>query len=85
MWYRKTLTYKIKMWFFHLTFKDIKQVNRKFLEEFNIQINEKMKDYLGEELLEILTPNFTTTDYDSTIIFKITIMGTFQNYFDYIF
>ena len=25
MWYRKTLQYKIKMWFYHLTFSDIKK------------------------------------------------------------
>lgn len=24
LWYRKTLLYKIKMWFYHLTFRDIK-------------------------------------------------------------
>lgn len=25
IWYRKTLRYKIKMWFYHLTFNDIKK------------------------------------------------------------
>ena len=24
MWYRKTLRYRVKMWFYRLTFKDIK-------------------------------------------------------------
>ena len=42
-----------------------------------------MKKYLGEELIEILTPNFTTTNYDSTIVCKISIMGAFKKYFDY--
>ena len=42
-----------------------------------------MIEYLGEELIDILTPNFTTTDDNSLIIFKISIMGTFKHYFDY--
>ena len=62
---------------------DIKQVNRKVLENFSEQINNQMKEYLGEELIEILTPNFTTTNYDSTIVCKISIMGAFKKYFDY--
>ena len=42
-----------------------------------------MKKYLGEEILNILTPDYTTTDYDSTIICKISIMGAFKKYFEY--
>ena len=42
-----------------------------------------MKKYLGEELLDNLTPDFSTTDYDSDIIFKISIMGAFKKYFEY--
>ncbi len=58
-------------------------VDKKILEDFSIQINEKAKKYLGEELLEKLTPNFTTTNYDSLIISKISIMGVFKKYFTY--
>ena len=42
-----------------------------------------MKEYLGEDILETLTPNFTTTNYDSTIVCKLSIMGAFKKYFDY--
>ena len=42
----------------------IDQVNRKVLENFSEQINEKMKKYLGEKLVDILTPNFSTSTYD---------------------
>ena len=42
-----------------------------------------MIEYLGEEILENLTPNFTTTNYNSLIISKLSIMGSFQKYFDY--
>ena len=61
----------------------IEQVNRKVLENFAEQINEKMKKYLGEKLVDILTPNFTTSNYDSKIVCKISIMGAFKKYFDY--
>ena len=39
--------------------------------------------YLGKNILDTLTPNFSTTTYDSTIICKISIMGAFKKYFDY--
>ena len=61
----------------------IHEVNNKMLEDFSKQINKQMKEYLGEEILDILTPNFTTTDKDKTIIFNISIMGAFKKYFNY--
>ena len=61
----------------------IEQVNRKVLENFSEQINEQMKKYLGEKLVDILTPNFSTSTYDSKIVGKISIMGAFKKYFDY--
>ena len=42
-----------------------------------------MKKYLGEKLLDILTPNFSTSNYDSKIVCKISIMGAFKKYFQY--
>ena len=62
----------------------VDEVGKETLEDFSEQINGQMKKYLGEELLNILTPNFTTTDKDKIIIFKISIMGAFQKYFKYI-
>ena len=62
---------------------DISQVNRKVLENFSEQINNQMKKYLGEKLIDILTPNFSTSTYDYKIIGKISIMGAFKKYFDY--
>ena len=61
----------------------IENVNKEILEDFSCQINEKMKKYLGEEIIQNLTPNFTTTDYNSTIICKLSIMGAFKKYFEY--
>jgi hypothetical protein len=61
----------------------IDQVDKKVLENFSEQINAQMKDYLGDEILETLTPNFTTTDYNSTVVCKISIMGAFKKYFKY--
>ena len=61
----------------------IEEISKKDLESFSEQINEQMKKYLGEEILNILTPDYTTTDYDSTIVCKISIMGAFKKYFKY--
>ncbi len=61
----------------------IEEVDRKILEDFSEQINEQMTKFLGKELIDILTPNFTTTTYDSTIVGKISIMGAFKKYFNY--
>ena len=61
----------------------INEVDNKMLENFSVQINEQMKQYLGENILNILTPNFSTTTYDYSIVCKISIMGAFKKYFDY--
>ena len=61
----------------------IEQVDKKILENFSEQINSQMEKFLGKEVIETLTPNFTTTDYNSTIICKISIMGAFKKYFKY--
>ena len=42
-----------------------------------------MTEYLGKDLIEVLTPNFSTTTYDSKIVCKISIMGAFKKYFNY--
>ena len=61
----------------------INEVDNKMLENFSEQINEQMKKYLGENILNTLTPNFSTTTYDYSIVCKISIMGAFKKYFDY--
>ena len=68
---------------FSFILDDSKQINQKIASDFSVQINTQMEKYLGEELLNALTPNFTTTDYNSTIIFKISIMNAFKKYFEY--
>ena len=42
-----------------------------------------MEKYLGKEVLDNLSPDFSTTDSNSTIIFKISIMNAFKKYFKY--
>ena len=62
---------------------NIEQVDKKIAEDFSIKINEQLKTYLGNEILETLTPNFTTTTKDSEIVCKISIMSAFQKFFNY--
>ena len=63
---------------------NLKQVNKKISENFSEQINEQMKKFLGEELVNLLTPNFSTTTNDTKIAGKISIMGAFKKYFIYV-
>ena len=58
-------------------------IDKNILENFSVQINEQMKQYLGKEIIQTLTSDFTTTNYDSLIISKLSIMGVFQKYFNY--
>ena len=62
---------------------DIKGITKEILENFSEQMNEEMKKYIGNSLIETLTPNFTTTTKDSEIVCKMTIMGAFKNFFDF--
>ena len=73
---QKTLTVNFNL-------SDISQVGKKDLESFAEQINVQIKEYIGDEVIDTLTPNFTTTDNNSTIICKISIMGAFKKYFKY--
>ena len=73
---KKTLTVKYLL-------SDISEVDRKVLEDFSVQINNQMEKFLGKQLVDILTANFSTSNYDSILISKISIMGAFKKYFDY--
>ena len=61
----------------------MKNVDKKTLEDFSIQINKKIEKYLGEEIVKDLTSDFSTTNYDSLVISKLSIMGAFKKYFNY--
>ena len=42
-----------------------------------------MEQYLGKQILETLTPEFTTTNIDSKLVCKMTIMSIFKEYFSF--
>ena len=62
---------------------DISKVNKSILEDFAKEIVKQITNYVGKELIDILSPDFTTTTFDSEIICKISIMGAFKKYFNY--
>ena len=62
---------------------DINQIDQKIHEDFIVKINEKLKEFLGEKILDVLTPDFSTTTKDSSIVCKITIMSAFKKFFNY--
>ena len=55
----------------------IEQVDRKVLENFSEQINEQMKKYLGEKIVDILMDNFSASTYDSKVDLQIYILKSF--------
>ena len=63
--------------------EDIKDIDKKTWEDFSVQINETMKEYLGGEMIQILTSDFSTTNIDNLIVSKLSIMGAFKKYFLY--
>ena len=49
---------------------DVIKVDKKTLEDFSCKIVNKIEEYIGKDLIDILSPNFTTTTPDSQIISK---------------
>ena len=45
---------------------------------------EQISENIGKELIDILTPNFTTSNENSIIAGKVSIMSVFKNFFDWI-
>ena len=61
------------------TFKDIQKNESRLIEEFC----KKISEYIGDELIDILTPNFSTSTNQTIIAGKVSIMSTFKTYFHY--
>ena len=61
------------------SFEDVNENLNDIIKEFC----EKISVIIGEELIDILTPNFTTSNENSIIAGKVSIMSAFQNFFDY--
>ena len=59
---------------------DIYKYKDDLVEEFCDQIGENV----GKELVDILTPNFSTSTKETIISGKVAIMSTFKKYFNYI-
>lgn len=61
---------------------EINVINRNVVKDITVKINKEMEKYIDKKLLNTLTPNFTTTNYDSLLICKMSIMGEFKEYFN---
>ena len=61
------------------SYKDVNKYQNDIIKDFCEQISEN----IGKELIDILTPNFTTSNENSIIAGKVSIMSTFKNFFDY--
>ena len=49
---------------------NIKEITKEILEDFSERINEEIIKYIGNSLIDTLTPNFTTTTKDSELFFQ---------------
>ena len=61
------------------SFKDVYIYQDDIIKDFCEQISEN----IGKELIDILTPNFSTSNENSIIAGKVSIMCAFNNFFDY--
>ena len=61
------------------TLDDIHQYEESIIEE----LCQKISEEIGDELINILTPNFTTSTNRTIIAGKVSIMSTFKPYFHY--
>ena len=61
------------------SYNDVIKNQNDIIKDFCEQISEN----IGNELIDILTPNFTTLNENSIIAGKVSIMCAFKNFFDY--
>ena len=59
------------------------KIEKENLEMFVEKINEELKKYIGKEVIDNLTPDFTTTDLNTKLVCQISIMDSFKKYFNY--
>ena len=62
---------------------DSQKIDKKYVENCVEKIYAKMEQYLGNQILETLSPDFTTTNIDSKLVCKMTIMSIFKKYFSF--
>ena len=55
----------------------------KYEDDIIEELNDKISEYIGDELINILTPNFSTSTKQTIIAGKVSIMSTLKNYFNY--
>ena len=70
---KKNLSVKI------VSYNDVNKYQKDIIKDFCEQISEN----IGKELIDILTPNFSTSNENSIIAGKVSIMSAFKNFFDY--
>ena len=62
---------------------DSQKIDKKYVENCVEKICAKMEQYLGKQILETLSPDFSSTNIDSKLVCKMTIMSIFKKYFSF--
>ena len=55
----------------------------KYEDEIIDELTQKIAENVGKELINVLTPNFSTSNKNSVISGKVSIMSSFKKYFRY--
>ena len=59
------------------------KIDKNDLETFVENINQEMEKYVGDDIINNLTPDFTTTDINTKLVCQMSIMDSFKKYFNY--
>ena len=62
---------------------DYQKIEENFVENCVQKITEEMSKYLGSEILEILNPDFTTINTSMKLVCKMTMISTFEKFFNF--
>lgn len=64
--------------------ENLEQITKKKFEKYFENFSNQIADFIGEDLMDILQSNFSTSNQIHKTVSQIGIMTAFQNYFEYI-
>jgi Domain of unknown function (DUF4419) len=68
---------------FNIERKDFKKGKQNPWEEAIAQWQDSIKKYVKKDAYGLIVDSFSTTDFNATIAYQVTLMETMQEYFDY--
>ncbi|MCU0438880.1 MAG: DUF4419 domain-containing protein [Raineya sp.] len=81
--YRKLLVTHQSKKHLNIVRKDFKKGKQNPWEEAIVQWQDSIKKYVKKDAYELIVDTFSTTDFNATIAYQVTLMETMQEYFSY--